>query len=167
MSSQRAGWHSAAWCSTAQHSTSGVDRGPLPCSPTLQGYRIGAYQLDFSIALNLTTTQPLAGNTSASAQQAQQGAQSSSEVLTLTPSQPLVRDSGKTLSAKLLGDLESYTQVPQLMDNYVLVPAPPGKSASTNKVGFGGAWKGRQPRAGHSGMLRSTRRKLVVVLLLR
>ncbi|GAB4818016.1 hypothetical protein N2152v2_005062 [Parachlorella kessleri] len=50
------------------------------------------------------------------------------ELLVLSPSQPFVLNSGRTLSAKLLGDLEGYVQIPQLMDKYVLVPSPPGKA---------------------------------------
>lgn len=93
------------------------------------GYTIDSYQLYFQVALNITTvtsaSNSSAGNSSAPA--AANAATTSSEVLTITPSQPFVINNAKTLSAKLLGDLESYAQIPDLSGQYLLVPSPPGQ----------------------------------------
>lgn len=69
--------------------------------------------MDFEIVLNLTTssaTQPAYNSTPASPTPSRPPLKRE-ELLTLTPSSPLVTNTDRTLSAKLLGDLESYSQV--------------------------------------------------------
>ena len=75
----------------------------------VQGYQIGGYQLDFSIALNLTVS-AAANSSSNSTGNSAVGPGSQGEILTLTPAQPVALSSDRTLTAKLLGDLESYSQ---------------------------------------------------------
>lgn len=74
----------------------------LPPPAVLQGYSLGEASLQFEIAAQLT----YAGASSNSS--------SSSEKLTLSPSLPIALSTGRTLAAKLLGDLAGYTQLPVL-----------------------------------------------------
>ena len=78
---------------------------------------IGEYSLDFTINLNITTVTTNATTNATAA---------ASELVTLTPSAPFRRDSSRRLSAKLLGDLESYQQAPQLDGKWLLIPTKPG-----------------------------------------
>jgi hypothetical protein len=66
----------------------------------LQGYGLGEASLQFEIQASL----------------AYSGASSSSapETLKLSPSVPMALSAGRTLGAKLLGDLAGYTQLPVL-----------------------------------------------------
>ncbi len=48
------------------------------------------------------------------------------QVISISPSQPFVMNDARTLSVKLLGDLASYTQIPVLAGQYLMVPTPPG-----------------------------------------
>ena len=50
----------------------------------------------------------------------------STETLVITPSQPFMRTSAKTVAAQLLGDLEGYSQIPNLAGQYLLLPTYPG-----------------------------------------
>ncbi|KFM27361.1 hypothetical protein F751_4631 [Auxenochlorella protothecoides] len=72
------------------------------------GYVVGNYQMDFNIAFNVTTTKT--GGTNAT-----------SETLTVNPSVPIVRSADKTVTASLLGDLASYSQIPNLANHYLMV----------------------------------------------
>lgn len=79
-----------------------------PRTPPTQGYVVGNYQMDFNIAFNVTTTKT--GGTVAT-----------SETLTVNPSVPIVRSADKTVTASLLGDLASYSQIPNLANHYLMV----------------------------------------------
>jgi hypothetical protein len=95
----------------------------LHWSCILQGYTLGEYTMDFNVALNITTTtvanSTVPGVTS-------NGMTTGSEVLTLNPSAPFQRSAGKSVSAKLLGDLLSYQQAPQLDGKWLMIPTYPG-----------------------------------------
>jgi hypothetical protein len=67
----------------------------------LQGYGLGEASLQFEITASLS----YAGGSSSS---------SSAESLKLSPSVPWAISAGRTLGAKLLGDLAGYTQLPVL-----------------------------------------------------
>ena len=104
--------------------------------PRLQGFMIGEYALDFKINLNITTTTAAASaadaNSTAAGNSTLGGGNSTgssrTEVLAITPAQPFQRDSGRRVSAKLLGDLEAYQQAPQLDGKYLMIPTPAGRS---------------------------------------
>lgn len=90
-----------------------------------QGYVVGNYQMDFDIALNVTSTLP--GGTIAT-----------SQTLTVNPAAPIVRSADRTFTASLLGDLASYAQVPNLANHFLMVvletlSEPPSVALSKNK----------------------------------
>jgi hypothetical protein len=97
---------------------------------------IGEYALDFKINLNITTTTAAASAADANSTAAGNSTlgagnstgSSRTEVLAITPAQPFQRDSGRRVSAKLLGDLEAYQQAPQLDGKYLMIPTPAGRS---------------------------------------
>lgn len=99
------------------------------------GFMIGEYALDFKINLNITTTTAAASaadaNSTAAGNSTLGGGNSTgssrTEVLAITPAQPFQRDSGRRVSAKLLGDLEAYQQAPQLDGKYLMIPTPAGE----------------------------------------
>lgn len=78
---------------------------------TVQGYQLGESQLDFAIAINVATTSNGATVT---------------ESLQLDPSDPFVVDSQSLVSAQLLGDLLTYTALPVLSSDYLMIPSPTG-----------------------------------------
>lgn len=71
----------------------------------LQGYQLGEAQLQFEVQVALSISSSANGSSSASG---------GGEQLKLSPSTPWALSSNRTLSAKLLGDLASYTQLPVL-----------------------------------------------------
>lgn len=75
------------------------------------GYVIGAWTMDFSVDLNVTTTGLDAADTT-------------SQTLRVTPSVPVVRSDNKLVSVNLLGDLASYAEVTSLNGYYLMVPLP-------------------------------------------
>lgn len=77
---------------------------PAYCCAGLQGYSLGEASLQFEISATLTTS--AAGSSSP--------APGNGEVLQLSPSVPVAVSTNRTLSAKLLGDLAGYTQLPVL-----------------------------------------------------
>lgn len=81
---------------------------------TGQAYSVGASQLDFTITVTVTTG---TGD-----------GQTSSQVLALGPTSPYVVTSGGLVSAKLLGDLVSYTSLPDFSSRYLMIPQLPGAS---------------------------------------
>lgn len=99
----------------------------------MQGFKVGRYNLDFNIDLNITTTTVLPGPPSPPSTPWPPGAvpapppplvetRTTEEVLTINPSAPYRRDSSRRLSAKLLGDLETYSQVPNLDGKWLFLP---------------------------------------------
>lgn len=60
------------------------------------------------------------------------------EVLTINPSLPFQRDSSRRLSAKLLGDLESYNQVPNLNGKWLMVPTKKPPKDQSKYITLGG-----------------------------
>jgi hypothetical protein len=94
---------------------------------------IGEYALDFKINLNITTTTAAATDTNSTAggnstlAAGNSTGSSHTEVLAITPAQPFQRNSGRRVSAKLLGDLEAYQQAPQLDGKYLMIPTPAGR----------------------------------------
>ncbi|KAL6753619.1 hypothetical protein V8C86DRAFT_3019426 [Haematococcus lacustris] len=64
----------------------------------------------------------------------------SSEVLTLSPSVPLALSSSSLVSAKLLGDLATYTQLPAISNMVLLVPRPSGWSPDQILAGDRSQW---------------------------
>lgn len=112
----------------------------------VQGFRIGEFTLKFRINLNVTTVTaaPAANGTSgggssppaspaASPPPPPGGSSGSSsgtvtQVLTLTPSQPLLRDASKRVLARLVGDLVGYQQEAQLDGKWLMVPFDAGES---------------------------------------
>eukprot|EP00887_Chlorella_sp_A99_P005310 scaffold1.g5310.t1 len=87
-----------------------------------RAYRVGTYQLGFSVALNVTTAvrDPALNGTGTAVNR-------TSEVVRVDPSAPFAADSTRALSAKLLGDLESYGQIADLSDKYLFVPIYPNE----------------------------------------
>ena len=77
----------------------------------LQGYQLGESQLDFAITINVASTSD--GSTV-------------TESLQLDPSDPFVVDSQSLVSAQLLGDLLTYTALPVLSTDYLMIPSPTG-----------------------------------------
>ncbi len=67
----------------------------------MQGYGLGSASLQFDITASLTM-----GNVTSGA--------NVTETLTLSPSVPLAASSSGVLTAKLLGDLAGYTELPVL-----------------------------------------------------
>ncbi|WIA16742.1 hypothetical protein OEZ85_013396 [Tetradesmus obliquus] len=76
------------------------------------GYGLGEASLQFEITAALT----YAGGSSSSS--------SSGEALKLSPSMPWALSAGRTLGAKLLGDLAGYTQLPVLSERVLMIPHP-------------------------------------------
>jgi hypothetical protein len=117
-------------------SKAAVGRAWPPCgSAPLQAYELGAAALQFEIQVAVavptapapspppprppraSASPPPAGNASAAAPAQGSGEPAAApaavtEVLTLSPSVPLATSAGRLLSAKLLGDLAMYTQLP-------------------------------------------------------
>ena len=92
----------------------------MDCFLPTQGFTIGNYVLDFDIDVTVTTTVPGSGGAAAT---------STSQVLSVSPSLPAAVDSGRRVSARLLGDLLGYSQIPDLEGRYLMVPAQPGECA--------------------------------------
>ncbi|KAK9805195.1 hypothetical protein WJX72_005302 [[Myrmecia] bisecta] len=82
-----------------------------------EGYGIGASQLDFTISVAVTTTST-------------DHPDPVTETLTITPSTPFQLSSSGSISAKLLGDLATYTSMPVLSSSYLMIPHPAGVSAA-------------------------------------
>ncbi|GFH27554.1 generative cell specific-1 [Haematococcus lacustris] len=61
-------------------------------------------------------------------------------VLTLSPSVPLALSSSRLVSAKLLGDLATYTQLPAISNMVLLVPRPSGWSPDQILAGDRSQW---------------------------
>ena len=80
----------------------------------LQGYQLGESQLDFAIQITVSSTTD--GSSSATV----------TETLQLDPSDPYVVDSRNLVSAQLLGDLLTYTALPVLSSDYLMIPSPTG-----------------------------------------
>lgn len=110
-----------------------------------QGYEVGLYAVDFTVTLNITTTTAAApgnGGLSGPSPPSAPGLDPAPppppapapattwEALTLTPSQPLTRNANQSVSARLLGDLEAYNQVPDLSGKYLMIPYTPGRGLS-------------------------------------
>lgn len=102
---------------------------PPPTAPLLppyrQGFQIGEYALRFNIRLNVTTTtQPPANSTATGGGtgSAPAAPTNTTEVLTISPGRPFQRDASRRVSARLLGDLESYQQPAQLDGKWLLIP---------------------------------------------
>jgi hypothetical protein len=71
--------------------------------------------MQFTISLTITMPQPATSTNSSTITAAGSPAQGSTqEVLTLSPSVPLAVSSSHLVSAKLLGDLATYTQLPAI-----------------------------------------------------
>ena len=64
--------------------------------------------MDFSIVADVTVTNGTA------------------QMVTLGPTQPVATSADNVLSLSLLGDLASYTSLPAVTGEYLLVPAPNG-----------------------------------------
>ncbi|KAJ9505456.1 hypothetical protein QJQ45_026136, partial [Haematococcus lacustris] len=79
-------------------------------------------------------------NSSSSSDGAAPAALLSSEVLTLSPSVPLALSSSRLVSAKLLGDLATYTQLPAISNMVLLVPRPAGWSPDQILAGDRSQW---------------------------
>ena len=77
------------------------------CCHCQQGYSVGEAALQFEITATLSYSNAGSGSSSTNTT-------SNSETLTLSPSYPWTVSSSRTLSAKLLGDLAGYTQLPVL-----------------------------------------------------
>lgn len=78
----------------------------------MQGYQLGESQLDFAITIIVATTTA--------------GSATVTESLQLDPSDPFVVDSQNLVSAQLLGDLLTYTALPVLSSDYLMIPSPTG-----------------------------------------
>ncbi|KAF6259714.1 dihydrouridine synthase-domain-containing protein [Scenedesmus sp. NREL 46B-D3] len=86
------------------------------------GYALGEASMQFEIAASLAYAGASSGSGSGS---------SSPETLKLSPSVPWALSAGRTLGAKLLGDLAGYTQLPVLSERVLLIPHPrSGQSVS-------------------------------------
>lgn len=110
----------------------------------VQGFRIGEFALKFRINLSVTTVTatPAANGTSSGSSSppgspaaspppppsGSSGSGSATQVLSLTPSQPLLRDASKRVSARLVGDLVGYQQEAQLDGKWLMVPFDAGES---------------------------------------
>ncbi len=65
--------------------------------------------MDFSIVTNVTV------------------ANGATQTVTLGPTQPVATSANNVLSLSLLGDLASYTSLPAVTGEYLLVPSPNGE----------------------------------------
>nr|6DBS_A Chain A, Hapless 2 [Chlamydomonas reinhardtii]6DBS_B Chain B, Hapless 2 [Chlamydomonas reinhardtii]6DBS_C Chain C, Hapless 2 [Chlamydomonas reinhardtii] len=117
------------------------------------GYELGAASLQFEIAITVevpTAPSPTTATTSATPRTNNSSsanstnstnspapqflsppAPSTREVLHLGPSVPLASSASRLLSAKLLGDLAMYTQLPAISNQVLMVPQPPAAAAAT------------------------------------
>ncbi len=89
---------------------------PLPAcililthAPQRQGYTIQQSFLDFSILANVTVA-----------------ANGTTQSVTLGPTQPVATSADDLLSLSLLGDLATYTSLPAVTGQYLLIPSPNG-----------------------------------------
>ena len=73
-----------------------------------QGYTIQQSFLDFSIVANVTV------------------ANGTTQSVTLGPTQPVATSANNLLSLSLLGDLATYTSLPAVTGQHLLVPSPNG-----------------------------------------
>ena len=55
------------------------------------------------------------------------------QCVTLGPTQPVATSADNLLSLSLLGDLATYTSLPAVTGQYLLVPSPNGKAPSRDK----------------------------------
>lgn len=83
--------------------------------------------MQFNVDLNVTYTATTPVPNVTHPGQPASATTSSWERLRLTPSEPFKRDSAQKLSAKLLGDLESYQQYPQVAGRYLFIPQYDGE----------------------------------------
>eukprot|EP00775_Hariotina_reticulata_P002496 gene2496-2799_t len=98
------------------------------------GYSVGEASLQFEITAALTY-----GNDSIDSSSST-NTSASSETLTLSPSYPWAISSSRTLSAKLLGDLAGYTQLPVLSERVLMIPNPKVGQSSQDIFGNRSEW---------------------------
>ncbi|KAL4424812.1 hypothetical protein ABPG77_000852 [Micractinium sp. CCAP 211/92] len=94
-------------------------------------FTIGEYLMDFRVNLDIATRSTNATTNITT---------TTREVLEVTPVQPFQRDSSRRISAKLLGDLESYQQAPQLDGKYLFIPWKNGEDPQQAYTGHFEEW---------------------------
>jgi hypothetical protein len=75
----------------------------------MQGYLVSTSQLDFQIQINIQSTNS-----------------SITQTLLLDPAQPFVVNDDGSVAAQLLGDLMSYTSMPDFSSYILMIPSPAG-----------------------------------------
>nr|BAO57178.1 generative cell specific-1 [Gonium pectorale]BAO57179.1 generative cell specific-1 [Gonium pectorale] len=116
----------------------------LTYDPTwYSGYQLGAASLQFAIAIRVevptavnpapasaAASSPPSPASSASSSAASSVRSSSVELLTLSPSLPLATSASRLLSARLVGDLATYTQLPAISNQVLMIPQPSPSTSS-------------------------------------